>query len=155
MHHRKASLTTIASLAKDRVMKRLAIAGVVPALLSGISVASAANTGPAGSRRCPPRCEALSQVLASSTIPGSEVSAHVSVANCMLEDAMNQVKLAPDQASIARMNAAVAPGLAVLDGVICAGDPYWQAIRTGRRSRSTPSATCSTAWSSAPGAAQR
>jgi hypothetical protein len=39
--------------------------------------------------------------------------------------AMNELVPAPDDASIARLNAAVAPSMALLDSVIGAGDPYW------------------------------
>jgi hypothetical protein len=41
---------------------------------------------------------------------------------------MNEIVPAPDDASIARLNVAVAPSMAVLDSVIGTGDPYWMIV---------------------------
>ena len=73
----------------------------------------------------PKRCEPLAQLPASATIPGPALSAHVSVARCMAMVAMGEIVAAPDDASIARLNAAVAPSIVLLDSVIGAGDSYW------------------------------
>lgn len=41
---------------------------------------------------------------------------------------MNDLKLTIDDASIARLDAAVAPAVALLDRVIQVGDPYWKLV---------------------------
>jgi hypothetical protein len=79
-------------------------------------------------RTLPERCEPLAKLPASATIPGPALAAHVSVATCMAVVAMNEIAPAPDDASIARLNAAVAPSLALLDSVIGFGDPYWMIV---------------------------
>lgn len=113
-------------------MNRVLTACLLPAaaLLGG--VASAAPLSVPGlaplPEHLPPRCEPLARVPASATIPGPQLAAHVSVANCLAEDAMNELRLSPDAASIDRLDAAVAPSLALLDGVIVAGDAYWKVI---------------------------
>lgn len=76
----------------------------------------------------PAQCQALAHVPASAQIPRPEISAHVSVANCLAEHQMSSLKLAPTTASIDQMDAAVAPAVAILDGVIATGDPYWMFI---------------------------
>lgn len=79
-------------------MQRLFLAGVV----LGSSVAAAAP---------PPR-------------PASQVSA----ANRMAELAMNAVANTGDDASIAKLDQAVAPSVDLLDTVIRTGDPYWKVV---------------------------
>src|SRR5215471_5690543 len=79
-------------------------------------------------RTQPARCEPLAKLPASATIPGPALAAHVSVATCMAVIAMNEIVPAPDDASIARLNAAIAPSMALLDSVIGTGDPYWMIV---------------------------
>lgn len=75
------------------------------------------------------RCAPLAQVPASATIIEPRISAQVSVANCMAEEAMNQLSLAPTSASIAQLDAAVEPSVALFDNVInTVDDPYWKIV---------------------------
>jgi hypothetical protein len=67
-------------------------------------------------------------VPASATIPGPALAAHVSVANCLAEAAMNALTISPDALSISRLDAAVAPSVAILDDVIAAGDAHYRTI---------------------------
>lgn len=111
-------------------MSRFTISALV--LCTSAGLASAAPAPPTGlaplPTSLPPRCQPLAHVPASATIPGPTIAAHVSVANCLAEDAMNALSLSPSAASIAQLNAAVAPSLALLDGVIRTGDPYWELV---------------------------
>lgn len=115
-------------------MSRFLLAGLAPlSILCLAGVASANPTVPGLSplpKTLPDRCVPLAAVPASAQIPGPELSAHVSVANCLLEVAMNGVTLSSDDPSIKDLNTAVTPGLAVLDNVISVGDPYWKMIAT-------------------------
>ncbi len=113
-------------------MNRFSLAAIIPALAFGAGLASAAPASVPGlsplPQSMPARCADLARVPASARIPGPELAAHVSVANCAASAAMNAVAVSPDKASMARFDAAVAPSLELLDNVIRVGDPYWQAI---------------------------
>lgn len=76
----------------------------------------------------PAQCVPLSLVPRSATIALPNIAAHVSVANCLAETAMNGAMITPDSSSVARLNDAVRPSLAMLDEVIALRDPYWTAI---------------------------
>jgi hypothetical protein len=76
----------------------------------------------------PAHCAALAKVPDSATIPGPTLAAHVSVANCMAEVGMNAVAQTGDDASIAKLDEAVATSIDILDSVIRAGDPYWKVV---------------------------
>jgi len=78
-----------------------------------------------------PRCAELARVPADAKIMTPRIAAQVSVANCTAEEAMNKLTLAPTDASIAQLNAAVSPSLALLDDVVTnVNDPYWKIIAT-------------------------
>lgn len=113
-------------------MHRFIVAASLSALLVGASVVSAAPVTVQGlsplPRSLPERCTKVAYVPPSARIPGPELAAHVSVANCLAESAMNELALASDDASIAKLDQAVAPSLAILDNVIRVGDPYWKLI---------------------------
>ncbi len=99
------------------------------AFLTIVLGASVASASPALARlpsKMPARCVPLAVIPASATISGPAFSAHVSVANCLAEDAMNAAAASPDDAAIARLDAAVAPSLAILDDVIRVGDAPWR-----------------------------
>ena len=76
----------------------------------------------------PDRCRPFTQHPASSTIPDPEIASHVSLANCIAGAAMDQLVLTPTDEGIAKLNDAASASLALLDGVIRTGDPYWMAI---------------------------
>lgn len=113
-------------------MNRFLIAGIFPTFCLNLGIASAApfamNGLEALPRSLPPRCEPLARIPASAMIATPTFAAHLSVANCMAEAAMNDLKLTIDDASIARLDAAVAPAVALLDRVIQVGDPYWKLV---------------------------
>lgn len=102
------------------------------AVILSASAASAAPVSVPGldplPREIPARCAALARVPASASIPGPTLAAHVSVANCMAEVAMNGVAQTADDASIAKFDQAVATSMSTLDSVISAGDPYWKIV---------------------------
>lgn len=79
-------------------------------------------------RSLPARCVPLAQVPASATIPGPALAARVSVANCLAEQALGPIAVAPDADSIARLNAAVTPAVALFENVRAVGDAHWKAI---------------------------
>ncbi|HEU4733463.1 MAG TPA: hypothetical protein VFT22_36470 [Kofleriaceae bacterium] len=114
-------------------MNRLSITGL-PVILS-LSLAGVAGADPAAApglpampSDLPARCAELSHVPESAQIPGPQLAARISVANCMAEEAMNALALSPDAGSIHKLDAAVAPSLALLEAVIARGDPYWSVI---------------------------
>jgi len=102
------------------------------AVILSASVASAAPVAVAGldplPRHIPATCAALAKVPDSALIPGPTLAAHVSVANCMAEVGMNAVAQTGDDASIAKLDQAVAASNDILDSVIRAGDPYWKVV---------------------------
>jgi len=116
---------------QERVMHRLSL-GLIPALVLGASVASAAPVSVPGLATLPnagpANCVALARVPSSALIPGPALAAHVSVANCMAEAAMNALALTNDEASIAKLDGAVASSIELLDNVIRIGDPYWKVV---------------------------
>jgi hypothetical protein len=118
-------------------MHRFIFAGIVSCLGLAATAASAAPATPPGlaplPRTLPPRCQPVAQIPASARIPDPALGAHISVANCMAEVAMNALDVQPDAASIARFDAAVAPSLAMLDNVIRVGGPYWNVIAEDAR----------------------
>jgi hypothetical protein len=111
-------------------MHRILIGGIVSALFATVSIATAApsETLAPFPQPLPARCELLAQVPASATIPGPALGARVSVASCIADIAMSEIVPTPDDASIARLNAALAPAIALLDNVIRIGDPHWKVI---------------------------
>jgi hypothetical protein len=118
-------------------MNRILIGGIMPALFATVSLATAApvssNELAPFPRDLPARCAPLAQVPTSATIPGPARAAHVSVANCIADIAMNALILTPDDVSISRLNAALAPSMALLDSVISTGDPYWIVVAQGAK----------------------
>ena len=74
------------------------------------------------------RCAPLAQVPASATIPGPALAARVSVANCIAEEALNALKLKPDDDSIARLNVVVIPAVTLLENVRDVGGDYWRRV---------------------------
>lgn len=112
-------------------MHRSLIAVIPAALLCLVEPASAAPVARGLSplpSQLSTRCARLAQIPRSSEIALPVFAAHVSVANCTAEEAMNRLSLAPDDASIDRLNTAVAPSIAMLDEVISAGSPYWKMV---------------------------
>ncbi len=113
-------------------MQRILIASFAPVLCFGASIASATPVVVAGlpplPQILPTRCEPLSRVPASATIPGPMIAAHISVANCLAEVAMNELIFAPNTASIEQVDGAVASAVALFDDVIRLGEPYWTVI---------------------------
>lgn len=113
-------------------MHRLVLSASFATLVLGVTAASAAPATVPGlaplPASLPERCAAVAHVPPSATIPGPALSAHVSVANCLAESAMNALTLSSDDASIAALDHAVAPSLAILDNVIRVGDPHWKVI---------------------------
>ncbi len=102
------------------------------AVLLSASVASATPVSVPGldplPREIPTTCVALAKVPASAVSSGPTLAARVSVANCMAEVGMNAVARIADDASIAKLDQAVAPSIDILDSVIRAGDPYWKVV---------------------------
>ncbi len=113
-------------------MRNAFLAALIPAAVSTISVAGAAPDHsplqPLVVSNLPARCRALAVVPPSARISDPDFGAHVSVANCMAEEAMSGLALRPDVASIAALDAAAAPSLAVLDDVIEHGDAGWMLV---------------------------
>ena len=113
-------------------MHRFILTGFVSVLVLGASVASAAPASVPGlaplPRALPERCAAVAYVPSSALIPGPALAAHVSVANCLAEAAMNALVLTNDDASISKLDKAVAPSIEMLDNVIRVGDPYWKVV---------------------------
>ncbi len=72
----------------------------------------------------PAQCRELARTPASAETPPPELAAHLSVANCLAEDEMAHVALAPDDASRLALDAAVRPSLAMFDDVIAHGDAH-------------------------------
>jgi hypothetical protein len=105
------------------------LARVFPVLVLG-SVASAepATDLPALPGDLPAQCQPLAEIPASARTPGPGTAAHISVANCVAEVAMNQLTVRPDIDSLAELGAAVAASMDMLDDVIRLGDPYWNVI---------------------------
>lgn len=104
-------------------MKRLLVTAIV--ISSSSAFANPLAPLPA---KLPNNCASLAVVPASATIPGPTLAAHVSVANCLAEAAMNALTISPDALSISRLDAAVAPSVAILDDVISTGDPYYKKV---------------------------
>ncbi len=100
---------------------------ILVTLVLGASAASAAPLDPLP-RAIPARCTALAHPPASATIPGPALASHISVAKCMAEVAMNATAVTADDASIAKLDAAVAPAVDVLDSVIRVGDAHWKVV---------------------------
>ena len=111
-------------------MNRLIVSSVMLA-----ATTASAGPGPASvpgllplPQKLPDRCVPLAQVPASATIPGPALAARVSVANCIAEDALNQMSLKPDDDSIARLDVVVIPAVTLLENVRDVGGDYWRAI---------------------------
>lgn len=107
----------------------------VPTVLSGIFLASSAFAGAPGSNLVPPvdlnvpeRCQAVSQVPHSSRTAEPALAARVSAASCTAEQKLAGLPLTDSEASMQRVNDAVAPVIAALDEVIAQGDPYAQLV---------------------------
>ena len=117
-------------------MYRIAIAGLVPAVLFSPVLASAAPSRAApvsplqriDTAKLPAGCRTLARVPASARTSDPDFAAHLSVASCMAETAMAGIALSPDDAGIAALNAAAAPSVTILDDVIAQGDPRWKLI---------------------------
>jgi len=111
------------------------LAGGVLFALSVQSVAHAEPSAPPDASRLrplamaelPERCRDLARVPAS-VIPDPDMAAHVSVANCMAEEAMARLVLQPDAPSIAALDGSAQPSVEILDDVITHGSPRWQLI---------------------------
>lgn len=112
-------------------MQRVILASLAPLVALGVA-ASASPRDAAGlpplSCPLPAACQALAEAPASATIPGPSLAARVSAANCFASHAMDAAAVTPDAASLRRLEASVAPSLAMLDQVIASGDPYWKLV---------------------------
>jgi hypothetical protein len=113
-------------------MRYAILASLIPAAIFTSAVAHAAP-GTSPLRPLVPaelsaRCRALAVVPPSARISDPDFAAHVSVANCMAEEAMSGLALRPDSASIAALDAAAAPSLAILDDVLEHGDARWELV---------------------------
>lgn len=113
-------------------MRNAFLAALIAVAVSTISVARGAPghspVRPLVVSSLPTRCRALTVVPPSARISAPELAAHVSVASCMAEEAMSGLALWPDAASIAALDAAAAPSLAMLDDVIEYGDARWMLV---------------------------
>jgi hypothetical protein len=76
----------------------------------------------------PQKCHPLSIFPSSATSVGPELSARVSVANCMATEMLRAIPLADDHASLQALNAAALPSLQMYDDVIARGDAAMQII---------------------------
>lgn len=106
------------------------LARVVPALVfaSGLASAEPASDLPTLPGNLPAQCQPLADIPASTQVTGPATAAHISVANCVAEVAMNQLTVRPDMDSLAALGGAVAASMDMLDDVIRLDDPYWKVI---------------------------
>jgi hypothetical protein len=79
-------------------------------------------------RTVDPPCRTRAEVPSHARISGPSFDAAVSTANCMAMTRATQLELAPTEASVKALDAAVAPAMAILDAVIATGDPAHQLI---------------------------
>jgi hypothetical protein len=75
----------------------------------------------------PPPCSALARQALAPNLPAA-LSARISLAGCMSEQAIAPIALCDCGESIAAIDAAVAPAIAILDDVISNADPATQVI---------------------------
>jgi len=119
-------------------MRRNMIVGLLPIAMSATTLVRAAPVTaplrPLEVATLPERCRPLAAVPQSATIPDPDFAAHISVANCSAEEAMAKLTPHADQASMAALEAAAAPSLAILDDVIAHGDVRWSQMATDARS---------------------
>jgi hypothetical protein len=106
----------------------------VPVLLI-LSTASLALAGapisplrPLVASDLPAACRNIALEPTSARISGPDFGTHISVANCLAEASMSKLALQPNAASIAALDAAAGPSLAILDDVIQNGDAGWKHV---------------------------
>src|SRR5579883_471535 len=92
-----------------------------PSAGAGATAPAAAATPSAGD--VPDACKLVATAPASAEIPMPGLVAKVSLAYCGANQRFAALKLSPDDASIAALNAAAKPSFALLDEVIQANDP--------------------------------
>lgn len=113
-------------------MRYALLASLIPAVLGGSNVVRASPgrspLRPLVATQLPARCRPLAVVPPSARSSDPDLAAHVSVANCLAEEAMAGLVLGPDPASIAALDAAAAPSLAILDDVLEHGDVRWEPV---------------------------
>jgi hypothetical protein len=116
-------------------MRRVLLAGFTSIGILAATLAQAAPPDEARSplqpiaiAELPAHCQALAVTSPSARIVDPDFAAHISVANCLAEDAMAKLALQPDPASVAALQAAAGPSLAILDDVIDHGDPHWKLL---------------------------
>ena len=105
------------------------------AILLSMVVASAAahagstvNTPLVDMRTVDPPCRTLAAIPASALISGPMYDAAISTANCVAMTRAARLELAPTQASVNALDAALASTMAILDTVIAKSDPAHQLI---------------------------
>jgi len=81
----------------------------------------------------PARCQPLAEVPASSTTPGPQFAARISVANCVAMESMSKLDLKPDALSIHTLDTAAQQSLALLDEVILKGDAHYREVARAAR----------------------
>jgi len=122
---------------KRHILHRGLAGGSLATLLaSGVAIAAPSSTTDGLSpfpSSLPARCQPLARVPSSARTSAPDMAAHVSVAMCMAETALAGVT--PDatgaatgaaiDASVERLDAAIAPSISILDQVIRLGDPYF------------------------------
>jgi len=98
------------------------------ALLASSAVAGAPqpNVGLPSNLNVPARCEPVAEVPHSARTAEPAFSARISAASCTAGEKLSGLPLTDDDASIERVDEAVAPMIAALDEIIAQGDPYAQ-----------------------------
>ena len=111
-------------------MTRFMLASSFALSLSMIPTARAApvvsSLAPLPTTELPAQCRALAAVPRSAQIVGPDFAAHLSVANCLAEDAIHTVVPLADRASMASLELAMQPSVAILDDIIAHGDAHWR-----------------------------
>lgn len=111
-------------------MTRFLLASSFAFSLSMITTARAAPAPspltPLPTAELPTQCRTLAAVPPSARITGPDFAAHLSVANCLAEDAIHTVVPLADRASMASLELAMRPSLAILDDIIAHGDAHWR-----------------------------
>jgi hypothetical protein len=99
-------------------------------LLVAASGSAVADTGaalaPITLGQVPRQCREVSPIPRSSRVVSTAFNASISTANCMAELAMNKVVATNTDESIAALDAAVRPSIAMLDAIIVDGDPGYR-----------------------------